>query len=189
MKNDEGCKMNDEGWWFQAVEGFCFRTDRRTNDEQTFAIVESLLQLKISYIYYVEVTQVDCRPCDPRTLEPQNTGTLWPHTSSKLLIPPPPASSLLQPPNTSSYILFPPPPTLRVHPEMNYTQAWQSLLINGNESFENHWKTNSDAEHFVKIYFSLVNISGQYFFSQSPVSLQSVSSQSPVNLHSVFPSL
>jgi len=32
MKNDEGWKMNDEGWWFQAVEGFCFKTDRRTNE-------------------------------------------------------------------------------------------------------------------------------------------------------------
>ena len=23
--------MNDEGWWFQAVEGFWFMTDERTN--------------------------------------------------------------------------------------------------------------------------------------------------------------
>ena len=43
LKNDEGWKMNDEGWWFQAVEGFCFRTNG-----QTFAIVESLLRLKIN---------------------------------------------------------------------------------------------------------------------------------------------
>ena len=48
MKNDEGWKMKDEGWWFQAVEGFCFRTDERM-DGQTFAIVESLLWLKISW--------------------------------------------------------------------------------------------------------------------------------------------
>ena len=26
MKNDDGCKMNNEGWWFQAVEGFCRQT-------------------------------------------------------------------------------------------------------------------------------------------------------------------
>ena len=39
MKNDEWCKMNDEEWWFQAVEGFCFMIDERT-DKQTFAIVE-----------------------------------------------------------------------------------------------------------------------------------------------------
>ena len=44
MKDDEGWKMNDEGWWFQAVEGFCRRTDG-----QTFAIVESLSRLKITY--------------------------------------------------------------------------------------------------------------------------------------------
>ena len=24
-------RMNDEGWWFQAVEGFCFLTDRQTD--------------------------------------------------------------------------------------------------------------------------------------------------------------
>ena len=23
--------MKDEGWWFQAVEGFCFMTDERTD--------------------------------------------------------------------------------------------------------------------------------------------------------------
>ena len=34
MKNDEGRMMNDEGWWFQAVEGFCRQTDERT-DERT----------------------------------------------------------------------------------------------------------------------------------------------------------
>ena len=32
LKNDKGWKMNDEGWWFQVVEGFCFKTDRRTNE-------------------------------------------------------------------------------------------------------------------------------------------------------------
>ena len=33
LKNDGGWKMNDEGWWFQAVEeGFCFKTDRQTNE-------------------------------------------------------------------------------------------------------------------------------------------------------------
>ena len=31
MKNDEGSGMNDEEWWFQAVEGFCRRTDGRTD--------------------------------------------------------------------------------------------------------------------------------------------------------------
>ena len=31
MKDDEGWKMNDDGWWFQAVEGFCFMTDERTD--------------------------------------------------------------------------------------------------------------------------------------------------------------
>ena len=31
MKDDEGWMMNDEGWWFQAVEGFCFLTDRQTD--------------------------------------------------------------------------------------------------------------------------------------------------------------
>ena len=30
----EGWMKNDEGWWFQAVEGFWFMTDRRT-DERT----------------------------------------------------------------------------------------------------------------------------------------------------------
>ena len=25
--------MKDEGWWFQVVEGFCFKTDRRTNEQ------------------------------------------------------------------------------------------------------------------------------------------------------------
>ena len=29
MKNDECWRMNDEGWWFQAVEGFC---DGQTNE-------------------------------------------------------------------------------------------------------------------------------------------------------------
>ena len=55
MKNDEGWKMNDEGWWFQAVEGFCFMTEERTNErtnERTFAIVESLSRLK-NYKYIV----------------------------------------------------------------------------------------------------------------------------------------
>ena len=28
---DEGWKMNDEGWWFQAAKRFCFKTDRRTD--------------------------------------------------------------------------------------------------------------------------------------------------------------
>ena len=28
----EGWMKNDVGWWFQAVEGFCFQTDKRTND-------------------------------------------------------------------------------------------------------------------------------------------------------------
>ena len=38
MKNDEGWMkkneewmMSDEWWWFQAVEGFCFLTDRLTD--------------------------------------------------------------------------------------------------------------------------------------------------------------
>ena len=31
MKNNDGWMKNDEGWWFQAVEGFCWRTDRRTD--------------------------------------------------------------------------------------------------------------------------------------------------------------
>ena len=31
MKNDEGWRMNDEGWWFQVVEGFCRLTDERTD--------------------------------------------------------------------------------------------------------------------------------------------------------------
>ena len=43
MQNDEWWRMKDEGWWFQAVEGFC-----RRMDGQTFVIVESLLQLKIN---------------------------------------------------------------------------------------------------------------------------------------------
>ena len=46
MKNDEGWKMNDEEWWFKAVEWFCFQTNGRTDEQtdgQTFAIVESLL--------------------------------------------------------------------------------------------------------------------------------------------------
>ena len=38
----EGWRLNDKGWWFQAVEGF---GDRLTNG-QTFANVESLLWLK-----------------------------------------------------------------------------------------------------------------------------------------------
>ena len=31
MKNDEGGRMNDEGWWYQAVEGFCWQTDEQTD--------------------------------------------------------------------------------------------------------------------------------------------------------------
>ena len=31
MKNDEGWNMKDEGSQFQAVEGFCFRTNGQTN--------------------------------------------------------------------------------------------------------------------------------------------------------------
>ena len=34
MKNDERWRMNDAVWWFQAVEGFWFMTDGRT-DERT----------------------------------------------------------------------------------------------------------------------------------------------------------
>ena len=44
MKNDECWRMNDEGWWFQAVEGFC---DGQTNG-RTFVNVESLSRLKTS---------------------------------------------------------------------------------------------------------------------------------------------
>ena len=46
MKNDEGWRMNDEVWWFQAVERFLWLTDKRT-DGRTFVNVESLLKLKI----------------------------------------------------------------------------------------------------------------------------------------------
>ena len=49
MKNDECWRMNDEGWWFQAVEGFLWLTDKRMN-KQTFVNIESLLRLK-SNIY------------------------------------------------------------------------------------------------------------------------------------------
>ena len=42
--NEEWWRMKD-GWWIQAVEGFCWRTDRRTN-KQSFVIVESLSRLK-----------------------------------------------------------------------------------------------------------------------------------------------
>ena len=45
MKNYEGLMKNDEGWWFQAVEGFLGQTDGQMN-EQTFVIVELLSQLK-----------------------------------------------------------------------------------------------------------------------------------------------
>ena len=31
-KNDECWRMNDEGWWFQAVEGFLWLTDGQTNE-------------------------------------------------------------------------------------------------------------------------------------------------------------
>ena len=31
MKNDDGWMMSDEWWSFQAVEGFCWLTDRLTN--------------------------------------------------------------------------------------------------------------------------------------------------------------
>ena len=31
MKNDEGWRMNDEGRWFQAVDGFWLMTDRQTD--------------------------------------------------------------------------------------------------------------------------------------------------------------
>ena len=46
MKNDEWRMMKDEWWWFQAVEGFCFKMDEQTNGH-TFLIVESLSRLKI----------------------------------------------------------------------------------------------------------------------------------------------
>ena len=49
MKNDEGWKMKDEGWWFQAVVGFCRRTNEQT-DGQTFVIVESLSWLKSEWL-------------------------------------------------------------------------------------------------------------------------------------------
>ena len=42
MMMNEGWMKNDEGWWFQAVEGFWLQTDPRT-----LVNVESLLQLKI----------------------------------------------------------------------------------------------------------------------------------------------
>ena len=29
MMKDEGWMMNDEGWWFPAIEGFCRLTDRQ----------------------------------------------------------------------------------------------------------------------------------------------------------------
>ena len=32
MKNDEGWMMNDEGLWFQAVEGFWLMTDGQMNE-------------------------------------------------------------------------------------------------------------------------------------------------------------
>ena len=31
MKDDEGWMKNEEGWWFQAVEGFWWRTNKRTD--------------------------------------------------------------------------------------------------------------------------------------------------------------
>ena len=31
IKGDEGWMKNDEGWWFQAAEGFWWRTDRLTD--------------------------------------------------------------------------------------------------------------------------------------------------------------
>ena len=34
MENDEGWMINDAGWWFQAVDGFCRQTDEQT-DRQT----------------------------------------------------------------------------------------------------------------------------------------------------------
>ena len=30
-EEDEGCRMNDKGWWFQAIEGFLWLTNRRTD--------------------------------------------------------------------------------------------------------------------------------------------------------------
>ena len=29
----EGWMKNDEGWWFQSVEGFCCLTDRLMNEQ------------------------------------------------------------------------------------------------------------------------------------------------------------
>ena len=46
MKDAEGWRLSYERWWFQAVEGFCFLMDRRTNG-RTFVNVESLSWLKI----------------------------------------------------------------------------------------------------------------------------------------------
>ena len=43
--NEEWWQKNDERWWFQAVEGFCFQMDVRT-DKWTVVNVELLLQLK-----------------------------------------------------------------------------------------------------------------------------------------------
>ena len=31
MKNEDEWRMNDEGGWFQAVEGFCKLTDKQTD--------------------------------------------------------------------------------------------------------------------------------------------------------------
>ena len=43
--NKEWWKLNDEGWWFWAIEGFWWRIGRQTN-KQKFVTVELLLRLK-----------------------------------------------------------------------------------------------------------------------------------------------
>ena len=79
MKNDEGWKMNDEGWWFQAVEGFCLRTDEQT-DEQTFVIVESLSRLKS------QVDTLHCQKVSSKNSQIHKNITLWASSQCLALI-------------------------------------------------------------------------------------------------------
>ena len=52
MENNESSRMNDEEWWFQAVEGFLWLTDERMKEQidicecRVAIVTENLYQQK-----------------------------------------------------------------------------------------------------------------------------------------------
>ena len=60
MKNDERWMMKDEGCWFQAVEGFCWWTDGRTDicDCRVAFATEKILPFSCIIPYLLVVSRV-----------------------------------------------------------------------------------------------------------------------------------